>query len=348
MTPLLADFGDSFWLPTRASTYARGVDSVFAFILWLSVFFFVLVVLLMVVFVVRYRQRRGAKGQGPAGRASHNTALELTWTIIPTILVVIIFLLGHRAYVRMAMLPPGITDEIDVTASTWNWLFTYQPSGYESSELHLPLGVPIRLVLRSNDVIHGFFIPDFRFKKDVVPGRETVVSITATKLGTFDLYCSQYCGTQHSTMLASVIVHDPDDYQRWLKRSIEEEKNFDPVAAGRLLYQRRGCAQCHTVDGSTLAGPSFRDLFGSTQRFTDGSSAVIDEPFIRQFVRSPQARIPVGFEPLMQPFTLDALSEKDLSAIVAYMRSISAHAPRDAATRPSTTTRPAATTLRPD
>lgn len=335
MPPILADFGDSFWLPTRASSYASGVDSVFNFIFWVSAFFFVLVVALMLFFVVRYRYR---KGKTQPKVASHNTPLEVVWTIIPTIIVIIIFYLGHRAYVRMTVVPPGTTDQIDVWASMWNWQFTYQPSGFSSDELHLPLNVPVRLLLHSNDVIHGFFIPDFRIKKDVVPGRTNEVWIRATEVGTYDLYCSQFCGTRHSEMRAKVVVQDPDEFNRWLQQQISAEANLNPVEMGRNLYHRRSCAQCHSIDGTRITGPTFKDLYGSTQHFTDGSSAVVDDPYIRHFVRNPQQRIPVGYDPVMTAFGTDVLSEKDLDGIIAFMKSISVHysGDRSALTRPST------------
>jgi cytochrome c oxidase subunit 2 len=296
----------------------------------------VLTAALMVVFVVRFRYR---KGQTQPKTTSHSTKLEITWTIIPTIIVIIIFALGHRAYQRMTVAPPNIADQIDVTASMWNWQFTYQPSGFQSNELHLPLDVPVRLVLRSNDVIHGFYIPQFRIKKDVVPGRANEIWVRATEEGEFDLYCSQYCGTQHSAMLAKVVVHVPEEYQAWLAEQRRLEANMDPVARGRKLYFSKGCAQCHSLDGSRMVGPSFKDLYGIEEQFTDGSRAIVDDDFIRQFVRNPTQRIPVGYAPGMSPFDTTMLPEEDVSRIILFMKSISVHykgPPLDATTQPTT------------
>jgi cytochrome c oxidase subunit 2 len=186
-----------FWLPEQASDAASGVDNLFSFIFWISLFFFALIVILMLVFVVRYRRREGVE---PEPSPSHNTALEVTWTVIPLLLVMVIFAWGFKVYIDMRT-PPANSYEVQVTGQKWKWLFTY-PTGHVDEELHVPVDQPVRLVMTSEDVIHSFYVPAFRIKQDVVPGRYSKVWFRATKVGTYQIFCAEYCGTGHSDMLA--------------------------------------------------------------------------------------------------------------------------------------------------
>ena len=324
----------ALWLPERASTVAPDVDWIFHFLIGLTLFFLVLVVSLMLLFVWRFRHRPN-QPPAPASPPAHakHTALEITWTVIPSIIVVVIFYFGFTAYMRMAISPPN-AYEILVTARMWNWQFTY-PNGYISHELHVPINTPVRLVLTSADVIHGFYVPAFRVKKDAVPGRYNKLWFQATKPGTFIIECTQYCGTSHSQMLSNVIVHHPADFRAWLENASNLSATMPPIDAGRMIYQTRGCIQCHSIDGSRLIGPSLKNLFAYELTYTDGSKSVVDENILREAIFNPQARIVQGYDPLMPSFK-GSLTDRDIGALIAYIKSLSDKAPA-----PPPTTQPA-------
>src|SRR5260221_2412278 len=207
----------SFWMPEQASTVAANVNGLYDFIYYLSLFFFLLITFLLLAFIIKYRHRENvAQPHEPA--AGHSTALELTWTIIPTILVLVIFYYGFRGFINMMVEPPN-SYEVLVTGKTWSWTFTYE-GRYVSDDgkLHIPVNTPIRFVLSSNDVIHSLFMPVFRVKKDVVPGRYNRFWVEATQVGEYDIYCAEYCGNLHSQMLSKVVVESPEHFARVIER----------------------------------------------------------------------------------------------------------------------------------
>jgi cytochrome c oxidase subunit 2 len=306
----------SLWMPAQASSVAGEVDWVFYFILYLSAFFVVLITALMVIFTVRYR--RGARGEpGPA--PTHSTWLEITWSVIPLILVVLIFWFAFEAFLDMAT-PPRDAYEIQVTAQKWNWLFTY-PNGYVDAKLHVPVDRDVRLVMTSQDVIHSFFVPAFRVKKDVVPGRYNVTWFRATHSGEYPVFCAEYCGTSHSAMLSSVIVHEPGQFESWLDQASDFLARMSPVEAGALLYRSRGCMQCHSVDGGAGIAPTFKGLYGHEVRMADGSSQVADENYIRRSILEPNAQIVAGY-PAVMPTYQGRLKDDEITAIIAYLKSL--------------------------
>jgi cytochrome c oxidase subunit 2 len=309
------DRGD-FWLPERASSGAGQVDSLFYFIFWIAVFFFVLIVGLMVLFLIRYRRRPGHDAQ-PSPH--HNLALELTWSIIPLVLVVAIFVIGFKGFLDMAT-PPENSYEILVTGQKWKWLFTY-PNGFVSDELHVPVDEPVRLVLTSEDVIHSLYIPAFRLKRDAVPGRYTKTWFRATTPGQYPLLCAEYCGTGHSDMLSWTVVHEPGGFETWLEKASNFLDTLSPAQAGERLYQVRGCKQCHSVDGTGGIGPTFLHLWGERQPMQDGSMVTVDENYIRESILEPMARIVAGFEPVM-PTYRGKLSDREITAIIAYLKTL--------------------------
>jgi cytochrome c oxidase subunit 2 len=317
LTTVLANSSKSFWMPERASTFAPNVDGVFNFIYWLCLFFFLLITILLVYFVIRYRHKPGVERESAAG---HSTALELTWTIIPTVLVLVIFYFGFRGFLNMAVEPPN-PYEINVTGSMWQWSFTY-PNGHTDNELHLPPNTPVRFVLASNDVLHSLYVPAFRIKQDVVPGRYNRLWVQATEPGKYDLYCAEYCGKNHSTMISSATVHaDRAAFDKWLSDAADWTKRMSPVDAGRMFYEKRGCITCHSVDGTVLTGPTWKDAFGS-QVATTAGTVTADENYIRESILYPGAKIHQGFGNIM-PSQLGQFSDRDIDAIIAYMKSIS-------------------------
>ncbi|MBN2295844.1 MAG: cytochrome c oxidase subunit II [Pirellulales bacterium] len=304
-----------FWLPDSA-TNSPAMDPVFYLILGICSFFFLLVVGLMVFFVVHYRRRPGVV---PQKTASHNMLLELTWTFIPLVIVGAIFYQGFTAYIRMQTPPPNCYD-LRVSARQWAWQFIY-PNGHIDENLHVPVGEPIRLTMTSEDVIHGLWIPALRVKMDIVPGRYTSTWFRADKVGTYNLLCTEYCGDEHSDMLATVEVHTREDYDAWLKDAGNYLKTLPPAEAGKVLYQRRGCFQCHSVDGTAGTGPSFKGIYGETHDMADGTTAVVDDNYIRQSILEPQAKVRSGFQPVMATYQ-GLVSDDDITALIEYIKTL--------------------------
>jgi cytochrome c oxidase subunit II len=309
-----------FWLPDPAAADPV-VDRVFNLILVICSILFLLVVGLMMLFVVHYRRR---PGQLPQKSASHNTLLEVMWTAIPVLIVTVIFYQGFVAYMTMQTAPPGCYD-LRVSARQWAWQFIY-PNGHVDENLHVPAGEPVRLTMTSEDVIHGLWIPALRVKKDVVPGRYASMWFQADKPGTYDLVCTQYCGDDHSNMLSTVVVHPRDEYDKWLKDAANYLKTLPPAEAGKMLYQRRGCVQCHSIDGTAGTGPSLNGIYGTTAQLTDGSAVLVDDNYIRESILEPQAKIVAGFQPVMATYK-GLVSDDEITALIEFIKSLSQKSP---------------------
>jgi cytochrome c oxidase subunit 2 len=319
----------TFWMPEQASTLAPGVDFVYYFVYWICVLMFVGIAVVTTIFVIKYRHREGAvAAHEPA--AGHSTALELTWTIIPTLVVLMMFYFGFRGYMNMAVEPPN-PMEVMVTAHQWSWEFAYPGTtpqvSSDDGKLHIPVNTPVRFVLKSMDVIHSMYVPAFRVKRDAVPGRYNRFWIQATTTGEFDLYCAEYCGQSHSTMLSKVVVHTPEDFQRWLKEAAEWRGRKSPIDAGQGLIAARGCLQCHSTDGTKVVGPTFQNLYGSTVPLAGGQSVKADDSYITESIRNPAAKVHAGFPPMPVAFGPDSLRDVDIYAIVSFMKSISKNVP---------------------
>jgi cytochrome c oxidase subunit 2 len=308
--------GGGFWLPGRASEIAESVDKDWALVYWVCVFFFALITFLLFFFIIRFRSR---PGHSVKQTTSHNTPLEIFWSVIPTLLVIVIFWQGYRTFLGMTT-PPQNAYEILVQAQKWNWLFTY-PTGYVDGDLHVPVGVPIRLVMSSEDVIHSFFVPEMRVKRDVIPGRYTKLWFTATRTGSYYIFCTEYCGTKHSEMLSTLVVHEQADFDAWLEEASDFLSRMPPAEAGAMLYNQRGCKQCHSVDGSPGIAPTFLGLFGSQEMLADGQSVAVDENYVRESIYDPQARVTAGYDPVM-PTYRGRLRDEEVTAIIEYMKTL--------------------------
>ncbi len=307
----------TFWMPVQASSGAAPVDRIFGLVFWVSVFFFVLIVAVMVTFVIRYRRRPGHEEAEPSPQ--HHTALEVTWTVIPIAIVLVIFVLGFKAYLDINT-PPANAYEILVTGQKWKWLFTY-PNGHVDEDLHVPLDTPVRLVMTSEDVIHGFYIPAFRLKRDVLPGRYVKVWFRAIRPGDYQIYCTQYCGTGHSDMWSKVVVHEPGGFERWLEQASNFLKTMPPAQAGEKLYRTRGCAQCHTVDGRGSTGPTWKGLFASHVPLEGGKTITADEDYLRTCILDPTKNVPLGFQPVMPTFK-GRIKDDEITAIIEYIKTL--------------------------
>ncbi len=313
--PTTEGSGPGFWLPSQSSTIAPKVDVIWDFVLAINVFFFALIVVLAVRFAIRYRSSRG-RGTGPT--RNHNTALEVTWTVIPTLLVGVLFWYGFDAYVDMST-PPEDAYEIHVTGQKWQWLFTYS-NGYVDENLHVPADTDVVLIMTSQDVIHSLFIPNFRTKQDVVPGRYTKLWFRANRPGEYPVYCAEFCGTGHSDMLSKVIVHPKAEFEPWLKEASDLHGRFSPVEVGEIYYKRFGCKQCHSLDGSAGTGPSLKGLFGREELLSDGSRVTAEENYIRESILDPQAKVVNGYSPVMPTFQ-GRFTDQDITAIIEFIKS---------------------------
>jgi cytochrome c oxidase subunit 2 len=318
---MLTFLAQSAYLPPKASTVAPYVDLLFNAILFITAFFCLLIFVMMGVFAFKYRHRPGNEGGESPG---HSTALELTWTIIPTIIVLVIFYYGFKGFLNETVVPPN-AYEINVQSRMWNWGFVY-PNGHVDPELHIPKDRPIRLVLTSDDVIHSLYIPAFRVQKMTVPGRYNRFWVEATQAGDFPVYCAQYCGTNHAEMITKCIVHEQADFNAWLEVASNPEKQsgFTPARAGEQIMKARGCFQCHSMDGSASTGPTLKDAFGRTEALSDGSTITVDENYIRESIYYPQKKIVKGFGPVMPAF-LGSLKDREIDWIIAYLKNNSAH-----------------------
>ncbi|HEV7282917.1 MAG TPA: cytochrome c oxidase subunit II [Pirellulaceae bacterium] len=316
----LAAAEGSFFLPPQSSTVAPQVDYVFNLVLWISAFFFVLIVAVMIYFVVKYRHR---PGHVESRTSNHNDVLEVTWSVIPALLTVVIFVEGVNSYLNMRQPPPDCY-EIDVIAKKWNWTFIY-PNGVVSDQLHFPVGRPVKLVMTSDDVLHSFFIPDFRVKMDVINGRYTYLWFQSDEPGEHVVYCTEYCGTKHSEMKAMATADPPEVLAAWFEKEanyVDDRELYPTLAdAGAEVYRRRGCGQCHAVEADrTIVGPSFYGIYG-TEELTTAGPVVVDENYIRESILQPGAKVRVGFKNQMPSFQ-GIIKDNEISALIAFLKSL--------------------------
>ncbi len=312
--------GGSLFFPQRGSTGAGLVDEVFYFILIISIVFFVLIVAVMLLFIMKYRR---VEGRTAEKTPTHSNALEAVWTIIPVILVAIIFTWGFIGYMDVRQAPDD-SYEIKVYAKKWAWSFGY-PNGYIDENLHVPADRPIRLVMSSSDVIHSLYVPAFRLKMDIVPKRYSTTWFNAVDPGAkeaeYNLFCAEYCGDQHSTMTAKVVVHPSGEFEKWLEDASNFLERMSPEEGGELLYERRGCIQCHTIDGGAKTGPTFKGSFGTEQTLANGDKITVDENYIRESIMDPLAKVRAGYKPVM-PTYRDQLKDEEIDAIIAFIKSL--------------------------
>jgi len=304
----------------EASLASHDVDAVFVFILSIAGFFFILTQTLLITFAVRYRRK---KGEPPAETPyiTGNHMLEIVWIVIPTLLLVAIFGYGLTIFLKMRTPIPGAT-EVQVTATQFQWSFKYPDGRTSSNELRLALGQPVKLTMTSRDVIHGLFIPDYRQKQDVLPGSYTYLWLLPKKTGTFDIYCTQYCGTGHSLMRARLIVMTQPEYQSWQQAAQKKQAGaVSPVEKGEELFESSGCAGCHTIDGTPKVGPTLKGIYNSTVQLADGTTVKADDNYLKDYILNPNVKVVKGFQPIMPSFK-GTLKDEDVEAIVAYLKTL--------------------------
>jgi cytochrome c oxidase subunit II len=296
----------------KASTVAGPVDELFLGLVAVSAFFSGLIFLLIFVFAVRYRRRPGRTVGEPV---RERWTLEAAWIIVPLGLTIAFFAAGASLYVD-TLRPPSESLEIGVVGRRWMWKVQHPEGPSEINELHVPRGRPVTLTLTSEDVIHSFYIPAFRVKRDALPGRYQRIWFEATRTGSYRLFCAEYCGTAHSRMIGRVVVMEPSDYQRWL----EGERGGEPLASpGAVLLERLGCRTCHPPGGGPK-GPALEGLYGRRVKLRDGE-ATADEAYLRESIVEPSQRITAGYEPIM-PSYRGQVSEEDLLRIVTHLKGL--------------------------
>lgn len=313
-------------VPERASSFAWKVDALYFYLSGVTLFFALLISATLIFFVIRYRRRSPYEIPRPVA-GSHK--LETIWTIIPFVIAMTMFAWGATLYFEQYK-PPENAIEVYVVGKQWMWKLQHATGQREINELHVPVGRKIKLIMTTEDVIHDFFVPAFRTKADVVPGRYQTLWFEATKPGRYHLFCAEYCGMNHSGMTGSVIVMEPREFDDWLSGNTG---NTTPAVAGQQLYQTLGCASCHGASGEGGRGPTLTGVFGKDAQLQTGQSVRIDEGYIRESILNPQAKLVVGFGPIMPTFQ-GQVSEDQLVQLIAYIKSL--HGERQApATAPS-------------
>lgn len=331
-------------LPLAATDIASRWDNLYWFLFWLSVFFFIGIVGAMLYFAYRFHHAKVRKTHYITG--SH--VIEATWIVIPTILLMIIFGWGWSVYHSMTQAPSD-AYEVRVIAKQWLWQFQYDNGRTTIGDLYVPINRPVKMIMTSQDVIHSFFVPNFRVKQDVVPGMYTSVWFEARIPGKHQIFCAEYCGTSHSGMLGKVVVLTDKQWRAWQEgKKLEDIPDAgeapaltsngvaDSITAqsasptfshltlaqqGKSLFENKGCVACHSVDGSSKVGPSQKGLFGSRVELNDGQSVVADENYLRESIEQPTAKIVKGYNPVMPTFK-GLLSETEMNALIAYIKSL--------------------------
>lgn len=317
ISPVLWQFlvkwlNSSALFPREASTIAPYADALYFFLLTITVVGLVLVGILVFGFSIRYRKSRNPV----ATQVEGSTLLEATWTIIPLALFMVAWIWGALLYFRIYN-PPTNAMNIYVVGKQWMWKAEHPGGQHEINTLHVPTGRPIQLTMISQDVFHSFSIPDFRVKREVIPGRYSTVWFEATTPGTYHIFCTQYCGTNHSAMIGDVTVLTPDDYQRWTQ---ESTSGMSLAQNGERLFASMGCNACHS--GSAAArGPNLAGVYGSKLQLTNGSSVLVNDAYLRDAILNPSQHITAGYAPIM-PTYQGQISEDGLIDLVEYIKGL--------------------------
>ena len=307
--------------PDSASTLAPRVDQLYLFVVGVTVFFSLLIAVLIVTFILRFRRRHG----NLVGSAVHGSIpLELTWSLIPLAIALFIFGWGAEVFFALSR-PPSDAVEYFAVGKQWMWKFQHPEGHREINELHVPVGLPIKLTMTSEDVIHSFFVPAFRVKADVLPGRYTTVWFEATRPGRYHLFCAEYCGAEHSLMGGWVEVMEPNEYEGWLAGAGTGQTL---VASGEEIFVQRSCNTCHRPDTQSRA-PSLTGIFRRSVALKDGRKVTADEGYLRESILNPAAKVVAGYDPVMPAFQ-GQLSEEEVLSLLHYIKSL---APADSAGR---------------
>ena len=304
-------------LPPQMSTGAADYDAIYMFMFWFSVAFTVAITGAALYFVVKFRRQ---KGQLPDKRMVDLTKLEIFWTVVPLFAVVFLFHIGFKDYVKNAIADDGAI-EIRVRAKQWLWDFEYPNGMRENNVILFPVNTPIKLVMSSEDVIHSFYVPEFRLKKDVVPGLYSTLVFTPNVLGEAHVFCAEFCGTSHSGMLATVKVVTRAEYDAYVKEGPKMPDGMTPAGWGEKLFTQNGCSVCHARDGVTVSQcPNLKNIWGRNETMTTNAHVTVDENYVKESIRQPQAKIVMGFTSVIMPTF--SLTDRQIDAIIAYFKTL--------------------------
>ena len=305
----------NYGMPPQASTFAQSVDTLYGFLFYASLVSCLLVIGGMTYFAVKYRRKTATD---KTAYISHNVLLEFLWSFIPFVIFMVVFVWGWVVYHEMRDMPEEAL-EIHVVGQKWSWNFLYKSGRKAGGEFVVPINTPVKLIMSSRDVLHSLFIPAFRVKQDVVPGRYTALWFEATKMGIFQIFCTEYCGDQHSNMLAKVKVVSLDDYEKWLAHNPYKGLSLSEV--GQKVFQTN-CTACHMTTEVKLVGPGLKGIFGRTQNFEDGLSLKVDENYLRESILNPQAKIVKGYKGVVMNSFQGQLSEDELKGVIEYLKTL--------------------------
>ncbi|HKL16340.1 MAG TPA: cytochrome c oxidase subunit II [Balneolaceae bacterium] len=306
-----------YMLPPARSTLASETDALFHFINVTSIILLVGITFAILYFAWKYR-RRSEDDVTPV--ITHNNKLEITWSVIPLIMVMIVFGWGFSGYMNLVT-PPDDAYEIRVEGASWNWRFFYDNGAVSVNELNVPVDRPIKLIMSSTDVIHSFYVPDFRVKRDVLPNRYSSIWFEATETGQSVIFCTEYCGEQHSNMDGMVNVMSQDEFDTWLESGNAVDESVPPAERGEALVSQNGCNACHSVDGSSGVGPSFAGLWGSERTFQNAEPVTADENYIRESILESNAKILEGYDPVM-PSYQGVINDQQIGDIIEYIKTL--------------------------
>jgi cytochrome c oxidase subunit 2 len=309
----------SHLMPVEASAQSVIVDQVWNWDMMTLSFLFALIIVPLVYSLVVFRRRKGETGEGKHEEGDQR--LEIAWTIIPLMIVTAYAYMGAYTLGETRLADPNALA-VNVTAHQWDWAFDY-PEGFTSNELHLPINKQVVLKMTSLDVIHSFWVPEFRIKQDVVPGRITELRITPVRLGSYTVYCAELCGTSHAYMKRPVIVTSQEEYAVWVKEQAAAQQALlakGGPEAGKAMVAQNGCSGCHSIDGSKLTGPTWRGLFGSQVKLENGQTVAADEAYLTEAIKDPNAKIVAGFPAGIMPHF--NLTDQQIKSIVQYIETL--------------------------
>lgn len=327
------------FMPPAATKVAEQVDSIYAFLLISSLISFIILMGGLLYFIVKYKRKTA---NDKTAYITHNTTLEFLWSFIPLVIFMACFFWGAYVYKQMRAFPEN-SLEINVSGKKWDWDFIYKNGRKVTSDVNeknekvpatmvVPVGHPVKLIMTSvpvnpddRPVLHSFYVPAFRIKQDLVPGRYTALTFTAEKKGLFNIFCTEYCGTGHSKMLGLVKVVSQDEFDQWILGSeggSGAAGGESPIAKGKKVYANYACIGCHSLDGSANVGPSWKGLFGSSRTFSDGTSATADENYLRESILEPKKKLVKGFENGNMPAFAGTLKDEDITAVIEFIKSL--------------------------
>lgn len=309
-------------MPAGVSEHAAALDTLYWFLIITCGILFLMIVVPMIMISSRYRRR--TPEQRAISQKDHNFWLESAWTFLPFIYLTVLFVWGFNQFLDMHV-SPNDAKEMRVVGQKWQWSFDYPLEEISvagaGAEVYVPVDVPVKLIMSSQDVIHSLYIPNLRIKQDVVPGSYSTLWFQANKIGTYPILCAEYCGDLHSQMLAKLIVVSADAYATWIDEQKAADQDMPLPELGKKLYTKLGCVACHSVDGSPKLAPTFKGVYGKKEELTDGTFVTVNDDYIRQSILMPQKQVTKGYAPIMPTFQ-GRVSERDLLGLIAFIKSL--------------------------